>query len=44
MVSIMKEDFELNYRKNYKKIVKNKFYNAFLMETYRANMKSSLSS
>lgn len=35
MVSITKEDFELNYQQNYKKIVKNKFYNSFLLDSFR---------
>jgi hypothetical protein len=43
MVCIVKEEFELNYTKNYRKIIKNKFYNSFLLESYRAQMKSSLS-
>ena len=36
VVSISKEDFEVTYTKNYKKIIKNKFYNSFLLESYRA--------
>lgn len=43
MLSIMKDDFDEMLKKNYKKLMKNKFYNSFLLEAYRENIKSSIS-
>jgi hypothetical protein len=45
MLSILKEDFDEMLKKNYKKLMKNKFYNSFLMEAYhRDNIMNSISS
>ena len=41
MLSITKEDFDAMMKKNFKKLMKNKFYNSFLMEAYRDGVKSS---
>lgn len=41
MLSIMKEEFDELLKKKYKKIMKNKFYNSFLLDAYRENSKSS---
>lgn len=44
MLSIVREDYDkVMGEKSYKKIIKNKFYNRYIMECYREKMKSSFS-
>lgn len=42
MLSILKEDFEELMTKHYKKIIKNRFYNSFLMDNFRENTSNTL--
>jgi hypothetical protein len=42
MLSILKEDFEELMKKHYKKIIKNRFYNSFLMDNFRENASNAL--
>ena len=44
MLSMSREDFDELMTKHYKKLIKNKFYNHYIMEHYRDNIYSSVSS
>jgi len=44
MLSMNREDYDELMQKHYKKLIKNKFYNHYIMEHYRDNLQSSLSS
>jgi hypothetical protein len=41
MLCMMKEDFEELMKKNYKKVLRNNFYNSFLVNAYRENIRTT---
>lgn len=36
LVTVLKEEFDKNFEKYYKKVQKNRFYNSFLQKSYRS--------